>query len=199
MTLFNHFAALLLCGAFVLASSPAPTATPFSSKDLRPRFLREAASLPRAGIFQDSVYTFPLVKKRASNSPAKAKRDGMVQIPTSDLMDEAYVSAFDTRLLEELKIITGDSYFNRRPRSTFDDRHRYKFFPASPCSYVDSQIVEGASDLWVVTSNCKTPNGHNCTLNPEIPRYTPSKSFQSQNESFSIAYGGGLASTFVSG
>jgi hypothetical protein len=113
MTLFNLFAALLLCGAFVLASSPAPTATPFSSKDLRPRFLQEAASLPRAGIFQDSVYTFPLVKKRATNSPAKAKRHGMVQLPTSDLLDEAYVGAFDTQLFEELKNIAGDSYFNR--------------------------------------------------------------------------------------
>jgi hypothetical protein len=51
----------------------------------------------------------------------------------------------------------------------------------------------------VVTSSCKTPNGHNCTSNPEIPLYTPSKSFQSQNESFSIAYGAGPSSTFVSG
>jgi hypothetical protein len=55
MTLFNLFAALLLCGAFVLASSPAPTATPFSSKDLRPRFLQEAASLPRAEAWHGSA------------------------------------------------------------------------------------------------------------------------------------------------
>ncbi|KIM74338.1 hypothetical protein PILCRDRAFT_707429 [Piloderma croceum F 1598] len=164
MTLFNFFAALLLCGAFVLASSPAPTATPFSSKDLRPRFLQEAASLPRAGIFKDSVYTFPLVKKRASNSPAKAKRHGMIQLSTSDLLDEAYGIAIS---------IGGQE--------------------------VHLTLDTGASDLWVVTSSCKTPNGHNCTSNPEIPLYTPSKSFQSQNESFSIAYGAGPSSTFVSG
>jgi hypothetical protein len=37
----------------------------------------------------------------------------MVQLPTSDLLDEAYVGAFDTQLFEELKNIAGDSYFNR--------------------------------------------------------------------------------------
>jgi hypothetical protein len=103
MTLLSLYAAFACCG-FILASLATD-----AFQDIRPRFLREADTLPTRGIVANGVATLPLLKTRASKPAAKAKRQSTVQVPLADQMDGVYVRTLDTRYLEELKDIAGRS------------------------------------------------------------------------------------------
>jgi hypothetical protein len=89
MVLLSLLAALACGGGgFVLASVPAPTAPPSPPNKSRPRFLQEAHTLPRRGLYQDGVVNMPLRKRRAPRA------SGIVQVPTSDVDDIDYVRSF---------------------------------------------------------------------------------------------------------
>jgi hypothetical protein len=87
--------AVIACSGYILASpAPAPTAAPVASKDLRPRFLREADTLPPRGIVEEGVATLPLFRARGTKRYAKVKRQSIVQVPLGDqLLDSSYVRA----------------------------------------------------------------------------------------------------------
>lgn len=94
---------LTLCAALALTqadrgyASPAPVPTPghLTTRDMRPRYLREASSLPERGIFEDGVITVPL-RRRAPAPFNKAKRQNIVQVPVADNQDFSYVRTYLT-------------------------------------------------------------------------------------------------------
>lgn len=88
-----------LCAALALSqmtiASPAPIPTPVANakRDMRPRYLREADSLPARGVYERGVITLPLQGGMKSRD-AKTKRGSVVQVPIADDTDFSYVRAF---------------------------------------------------------------------------------------------------------
>ncbi|KAF7966863.1 hypothetical protein HWV62_36697 [Athelia sp. TMB] len=85
--------ALSQAGYVNASPAPVPTSGPITKRDMRPRYLRDAGSLPERGIFDDGVITLPI--RRGPAAQKKAKRQNLVQVPIADNQDISYGVALD--------------------------------------------------------------------------------------------------------
>lgn len=93
--------------SLLVASAAISLAAQSYASSTSPRYLNEAALLPKRGVFKDGVVTLPLMRHRATARAALEKRQSTSQVPTVDVMDKAYVCLeqfkFSTRLTQKLQ------------------------------------------------------------------------------------------------